>query len=179
MGSSVNMSFLKGKSPLWNKCTMEKLLSVLEKIKNKNEEESKERCFTEFFLEIEQAYRIFLRKINDLPMIMNCRVKGDNKSHFGGQECAELMRAIRISSEKYLKETAYKNTKPDSPVNNYFSDLEEQRESTLYNLACKLKELAREQEQDALNIEAKVYQDYVSLGKDNTLEQLITAGYSF
>jgi hypothetical protein len=97
-------------------------------------------------------------------MIMSCRVKGDSDSHFGGLECAELMKSFRFSSEKYLKESVYS------------SDM---FEGTIAYMISKIREKAKEDEKYAWNIEKTVYRDYVSLGVDNTLNMLKASGYRF
>ena len=42
-----------------------------------------------------------------------------------------------------------------------------------------IRNLARSDEKYAKNVETKVYNDYLSLGKDYTLFELKKAGYSF
>ncbi len=179
INEEFNVSFLKPGVHLWNKAFLENMIKFLKKYQTSNNEISEERCFTEYLLEIEQAYSAFLKKINDLPIMMKCRVKGDDKAHFGGQECAELVRAMRTSSEKYLMSTNFKD-------NNEIVNEKEKADSNkepiirgIYDLASKVRDLARTDENAAKEIEAKVHQEYVSLGKDHTLDALKEAGYSF
>ncbi len=169
INDGLNISFTSSDVHLWNKKFFENILASLKKL---NVEMPNERSFSEFLLEIEQSYRTFLRKINDLPMIMKCRVKGDDSSHFGGQECADFARSIRDSAEKYLQSTNFKNRKNDNINNNDTSD-------NIYNFILNIRNLARSDEKYAKNVETKVYNDYLSLGKDYTLFELKKAGYSF
>lgn len=179
VNEEIGVSFLKPGVHLWNKAFLENMISFLKKYQSLNNETSNERCFTEFALEVEQAYRIFLKKINDLPIMMKCRVKGDDKAHFGGQECAELVRALRMSTEKYLKSTNFKNDKQSvsNSENNELSD--KNVFHGIYDFVSKVRDFARVDEKVAKEIEAKVYQEYVSLGKDHTLDALKEAGYNF
>lgn len=164
MNYIIETSFLDKGRYLWDKRVMKKILSELESFQSQEADESKERCFTEFILEIQQAYRLFLRKIDDLPMIMNCRVKGDSDSHFGGLECAELMKSLRFSADKYLRTSIY---------------LSIASEGTISYVVSKIRDKAKEDEKYAWDIEKKVYQDYTSFGIDNTLDMLRKSGYKF
>lgn len=176
---TLDVPFMKRSSHVWDKRFLEGIINFLKEYQSFGKEVSHERCFTELLLEIEQAYRIFLRKINDLPMMMKCRVKGDDSAHFGGQECGELVRAIRTSLEKYLRSTNFQdeakcvNNVANGNLNN------EPVFYSIYELILKVREMARADEKVAKEIEAKVYQEYVSLGKDHTLDALKAAGYNF
>ena len=160
----IDTSFLDKGKYLWDKKVINKIFSELKDFQNQNFEESKERYFDELILEYDQAYRLFLEKIGDLPMIMSCRVKGDTDSHFGGLECAELMKSFRFSSDKYLKESAYSSVT---------------FEGSIAYVISKIREKAKQDEKYAWEIEKKVYRDYISLGVDNTLEILKSSGYKF
>lgn len=183
----LSITFIKHGTHLWDKSFLENTISVLKKYQSHGNEISNERCFTEFLLEFEQAYRVFLKKINDLPMMMKCRVKGDNQAHFGGQECAELARSLRTSAERYLKSTYFKKSGSDNNIAQ--SHVGNTVDNGPYNARCtaysvydyisKIKNMAREDEKAAKEIEARVYQEYVSCGKDNTLDMLKQAGYTF
>lgn len=164
MDYMIETTFLDSNRHLWDKRIANKMFSEFKNFQNLDLEESKERCLIELVLEFEQAYRLFLRKIEDLPMIMNCRVKGDSDSHFGGLECAELMRSFRFSCDKYLKESVYASVV---------------LEGTIAYIISRIKEKAKEDEKYAWDIEKKVYRDYLSLGVDNTLEMLKSSGYKF
>lgn len=176
---ALDTSFIKRSSRVWDKRFLEGIINLLKEYQSFGKEASQERCFTELVLEVEQAYRVFLRKINDLPMMMKCRVKGDDKAHFGGQECGELVRAVRTSTEKYLRSTNFQDEiKGVQDVKNEGFNSEPVFYS-IYELVLKLRDMARADEKVAKEIEAKVYQEYVSLGKDHTLDALKAAGYNF
>ncbi len=164
MNYIFDISFLDMGKYLWDKRVIKKMFSEFKNFQNLDIEEAKERCFTELMLEFQQAYRIFLRKIGDLPMIMNCRTKGDSDSHFGGLECAEFMKSFRFSAEKYLRESSY---------------LSVTSEGTIAYAISKIREKAKKDEKYAWDFEKKVHQDYISLGIDNTLEMLKNSGYKF
>ncbi len=164
MGYIIETSFLNKEKYLWDRRVIKKMFNELESFQKNDFEESKERCFAELMLEFQQAYRLFLRKIGDLPMIMSCRVKGDSDSHFGGLECAELMKSFRFSSEKYLKQSAYSQLSS---------------EGTIAYMALKIRDKAKEDEKYAWDFEKKLHQDYILLGIDNTLEILKKSGYKF
>lgn len=160
----MDTSFLDSKKYLWDKAIMKRIFSEFNDFQNSDSEESKERCFTELLIEYDYAYRSFLEKINDLPMIMSCRTKGDTDSHFGGLECAELMKSLRFSSEKYLKESAYSSD--DSA-------------GSVANMVAGVRDKAKKDEKSAWEIERIISRDYVFLGVDNTLEILEKSGYKF
>ena len=162
MECDLNTNFLSKSRNLWNKSVMKDIFKMFRDFKDQENSESKERCFVEFLLEIEQAYRNFLIEIRNLPMIMNCRVKGDETSHFGGEECAKFMKKIRSSSEKYLNLTKYKDTVT---------------ENSIYNIILKMKEKASADETNARNIEKEIKENYNSMGVDNTLNFIKKSGY--
>ena len=72
--------------------------------------------------------------IKDLKIIMNCRVKGNTKSHFGGQECAEFADSIQKYCSKYLSFSA--------PTESFV-------EGSIEYLILKLRNKAREDEKYA------------------------------
>ena len=163
MECDLNINFLSKSKNLWNKSMMKDIFKMLRDFRDQKNSESEERCFTEFLLEIEQAYRNFLIEIRNLPLIMNCRVKGDETSHFGGEECAKFMKQIRSSSEKYLNLTEYKDTVT---------------ENSMYNIILKIKEKASSDETNARSIEKEIKENYNSMGIDNTLDFIKKSGYS-
>ncbi len=179
LNNCLRGSFVLPSTHLWNKDFIEDTIAFLRGCKSINNKISNERPFTEFLLEVEEAYRSFLKKINDLPMIMKCRVKGDNDAHFGGQECADFVRALRNSAEKYLKSTNFKKENIDA-INSSQCDSSNVRAlNGLYDFILKIRDRARIDEQVAKNIESEVYNDYLSLGKDHTLDALKSEGYTF
>ena len=182
--AGLSVSFIKPDMHLWDKLFLENSINSLKNFQSGGDKIANERCFTEFLLEMEQSYRVFLKKINDLPMIMKCRVKGDNKAHFGGQECAELVVSLRASAEKYLKSTCFKETGTNngnkSPYATAIGGLHiENGHCSVHDFVSIVKNMAKEDEKNAKEIEAKVYQEYVSCGKDYTLVALKKAGYTF
>ncbi len=159
----LDISFLKKGRYLWDKFVVEKMIKMFDDYRNQEDSVASERCFIEFVLELKQAYRNFLIKINDLPLIMNCRAKGDEKSHFGGEECADLMKSFRISAEKYLNETSNKcDTSEDS----------------MYYVVSQIRKKAAQDEESARKIEQIVKNEYISLGNDNTLNLFKSSGYN-
>jgi len=154
-------SFLKKGKYIWSKRVVTQLKKILEEIKSSGTAESSERCFVEFILELDSAYKAFLQNVKDLPMIMNCRARGNNKSHFGGQECAELASDFRQAAEKYL---------------NLFS--RDVSEGTVSHIATTIKEKARKDEMYAREFESRAAKDYLASGIDNTLNILKESGYN-
>lgn len=160
----VDDSFMKKGRRLWDKRLIEELFTSLEEFKNSDSEKSKERKFTEFFLEIKMAYNEFLQNIKDLPMIMNCRSKGDSESHFGGLECANFAKSFRKSSEKYLSGSLLNGNFEDGSIENLILEIRKQ--------SCVDEEYARE-------FEKNTKQNYLNFGNDNTLDILKSSGYYF
>lgn len=162
MECDLNINLLSKNKNLWNKSMIKDIFKMFRDFRNQGSSESKERCFVEFLIEIEQAYRNFLIEIRNLPMIMNCRVKGDEKSHFGGEECAKFMKQIRSSSEKYLNLTEHKDSVTENSV---------------YNIILKMKEKASSDEMIARRIEKEIKENYNSMGTDDTLNFIKKSGY--
>lgn len=162
MEYTLDTIFLSQGQYLWNKNVIDKMFEMFNKFKSTSNNLVNERCFVEFLIEMEQAYRQFLSKIKELPMIMNCRAVGDSNSHFGGQECAELMRSFRLSSEKYLNRTSYKD-----PA----------LENSLYYVISQIRERAKKSEVIAREIETKLKNEYSSSGTDKTLNFINECGY--
>lgn len=158
----LEINFLNGERHLWNNAIVKEMFRVLKQLKSRDDLASNERCFTEFLLEVEQAYRDFLCKIKELPMIMKCRTMGDQNSHFGGEEFAQLMKAFRFSSEKYLNQTAYKD---------------EKSKNSLYYVISKIRDRAKSDEKSAWEIERQTRKEYESSGNDGTMKVIERAGY--
>lgn len=158
----LDVSFLKKGKYLWDKPVMDKMMKMFDDFRNQGGSVASERCFVEFVLELKQAYRNFLIKINDLPLIMNCRAKGDEKSHFGGEECAALMKSFRFSAEKYLNETSNKS---------------DTSENSVYYVISQIRKKAARDEESAKKIEQIIKNEYISLGNDNTLNLFRSSGY--
>ncbi len=95
-------SFLRKGKYLWDKIVFDEFFKSLEEFKDNEESENKKRSLIEFLIELKNAKREFLEEIGNLPMVMNCRVKGNSGSYFGGEQCAKFVSLIRRASEKYL-----------------------------------------------------------------------------
>lgn len=162
MENILETDFLNNAKHLWNKSIIEKMFKLLNQFKSEGDSISQERCFTEFLLESEQAYRDFLCKIKELPMIMKCRAVGDQNSHFGGEEFAQLMKAFRFSAEKYLNQTAYKD---------------EKSENSLYCIISKIRDKAKSDEKCAWEIERQTRKEYEFSGNDGTMGVIERSGY--
>ncbi len=164
MNYFVDDSFIKKGRRLWDKRLIEELFTSLEEFKDSESEKSKERRFTEFLLELKMSYNEFLQNIKDLPMIMNCRAKGNIESHFGGFECASIAKSFRKSSEKYLS---------DSLLNGNFE------EGSIENLVLEIRKQSSVDEEYAREFERNTKQNYLNFGNDNTLDILKSSGYNF
>ena len=111
-------------------------------------------------LEFEQAYKELIRNMKELPLIMNCRVKGDTASNFGGKQCACFVKSIRKSTEKYIKNTS----------NFDCQDIKE--------FVIKIRDKARKNEQYAWDFEKNSKQEYATLGIDNSLKIFQKSGHN-
>ena len=158
----IDTAFLKKDLRLWDKRGLNIIFEKFQEFSNQEVAESQDRCFVRYLLELEQANRLFLRRVKELPMIMKCRTKGDDTSRFGGQECAEFMKAIRDASDKYLNESEY----ADASI-----------ENTIGDFATKIRNKARSDEKYAWDFEKTTKQEYLTWGKDNTLEIFKKAAY--
>ena len=145
-------SFLDKFNYLWEKGFWDNLLKWFQEQTENNIEESQERCFVELKLEFDQAYRKLESDIRELPMIMNCRTKGDSTSNFGGKQCARFASSIRKSAEKYIKHSACSNGKG------------------VKGFIVKIRDKARQNEEFAWEFEKKAKENYSVLGVDNSLK---------
>ena len=158
----IDTTFLSKGKHLWYKIVLDEMFKKLEGFKSHDIEEAKEECFEIFLRDMYNAQNIFRLKIKDLPLIMKCRTMGDDKSHFGGQECAEYMKDIRGLCEIYLKESNFSDN-----IN----------EGTIANVITNVKAKARQDEAIAWKIEKENLKNYLASGKDNTLNVFRSAGY--
>ena len=158
MENLIEVSFLKKGNYLWHKHMVCKMLNELKDF----QKVCSERCLTEFILEIEQANRKFLQSMKDIVLIMNCRAKGDDKSHFGGMECAQFMRDIVKACDKYL---------------NSCSGMHVKTEGTIEFAISQIRFKAKKDEIFAKEFERETKENYISLGSDNSLEIFKKAGY--
>lgn len=159
----IETSFLDGNKRLWSKSVIENMFKEIEEFQKENSNIAQQKSFTDFMFELQQAHRLFLRHIGDLPLIMSCRVKGNNESHFGGKECADFMHSLRMASEKYIKEN--ENQKSTA------------KEGSFLYMVLKLRDLAKSDEKYARNFEESAQKNYALLGIDNTLQILHESGY--
>lgn len=154
--------FNKGKY-IWSRSVVNGLFNALKQIRESDEPESSERCFTIFNLELERAYRDFLQDLKDLPLVISCRAKGDGNSNFGGDTCLKLAHSFVNSAEKYIKESKYSH---------------KSFEGSAYHIAKVLKEKASCDTAYAQKFESSTAKDYCSLGIDRTLDIFRESGYS-
>ena len=159
----IDTGFLNKGKYLWYQKVLEGMFKKLEEFKLYEIDEAKESCFEIFLRDMYDAQNIFYIKIKDLPLIMKCRTMGDNKSHFGGQECAEYMKDIRRLCETYLKES------------NFSDNIEE---GTIANAITNIRAKARQDESSAWEIEKENIKTYEISGKDNSLNIFRIAGYN-
>lgn len=159
----IDTGFLNKGKYLWYQKVLSGMFKKLEEFKSYEIDEAKEECFEIFLRDMYGAQNIFHVKIKDLPLIMKCRTMGDDKSHFGGQECAEYMKDIRRICETYLKES------------NFSDNIEE---GSIANVITSIRTKARQDESIAWNIEKDNLKTYEISGKDNSLNIFRSAGYN-
>lgn len=156
----ANLEFLNKGKYTWHKKRLDAMFKVLKDFEGTAE--GQERCYEMFMFEIEQARSNFLREINDLRLIMSCRVKGDCDSNFGGLTCEKLAKEIKISAKKYLISTEISDVKNANSI------------------AFVIKEImmkAKNDEEYARKFETEAKNTYENLGVDNSLEIFKNAGY--
>ena len=153
-------TFLEKNQYLWKRDFWEDLSKWFNEQQDNNIDESNERCFIKMKLEFEEAYRKLQQDIKELPLIMNCRVKGDSNSNFGGKQCARFVNSIRKSAEKYIKDSTYF------------------KEKGVKKFITKIRDKARENEQYAWEFEKKAKQEYSTSGVDNSLKIFRESGYN-
>ena len=158
----LNDAFFRFSGRTWSKDFLGKLFKCLKDFEESESPQAKSRNYELFSLELKMAHKDFLRKIKDLKMIMNCRVKGDDTSHFGGRECGEFADSVQRSCNKFLS---------SSPSAEGF------QEGSIEAVLLKLRNKAKEDEKYAWEAEKKAKQDYLNLGVDNTAEILEESGY--
>ena len=159
---NINTTFFSERTPVWHKNSITNILRQITLFKNIGSEETKERCFIEFEIEVEQAIRWFLEEIKSLKLIIKCRTKADDNQHFGGYECAKLAKKLRRYGEKYLHNTSSEN----------------KSNSSVYNFVSELTAKAKAEEMQAMNIEKELSNQYNANGYDGTMAKLQEFGYS-
>ena len=100
--------------------------------------------------------------MKELKLIMNCRTKGDNNSHFGGEECARFMTKVMDACAVYLKTSKF---------------LEGNREGDLGYVIRGMREKARRDRVYAIDFEKSARTLYLSEGVDKTEEIFKLFGY--
>lgn len=150
--NKIDDEFLDTSKYLFNKKIIEKIFEIFNKI------ELNETNFKNLNFELKNSYDNFIKDIKYLPTIMNCRVKGNSNSNFGGEECAKLVSLFRTHFEKYLSKTS---------------------ETIIDSFVKKIIYKAKLDEQTAWEIEKSNREEYQKSGKDNTLLILKSNGYDF
>lgn len=164
MASIIDISILSKGSHLWNKEVMDGILFLIQEFKNRRTEQSHDKAFQKFHLELNMSNSNFIKKIRDLPLIMKCRTKFDNSSHFGGQECAEFMKSVGNICDNYINSSLFAS---------------DTSESSIPFMVRKIRERATSDEAFAWSFEQKAKKEYMSTGKDITLSIFDGSGYTF
>lgn len=151
--SIFDVSFLSTGGYLWDRKIYDKVFKSFNNFEENEVKEVKQEEFKILTLEFKMAHRKFLQEVQDLSFIVKCRNKGDNDSHFGGQECAEFAKNIRNSCEKYLSNSKSKEIK----------------EENLSYFIKQIRDKAKCDETYAWNFEKNTKQIYNIDGKDNTM----------
>lgn len=157
----IETDFFDQYNYLWDKKLLKEIKKVIEELKKKESSKVVERNFLEFDFEVKEAMRKFFNDISSLVLISKCRVKGDNVSHFGGQECLAFARSIRSACTKYLSSCDKINIE----------------EGSFEFFISKIKEKAIAGESKALDIEKKTREKYSEIGIDDTLKNVSSWGY--
>lgn len=164
MDYTLNDSSLKNSNRyLWDKILVKKIFKTLNDFKDEGSNAALERRFTILLIELKMAYNEFLENVRDLPMVMNCRARGDNDSKFGGEQCARFAGSFCKACEKYLNSSKKENFE----------------EKSLESLILELRDKANQDEKTAWNFEKEAKKEYLINGKDNSLEILKSSGYEF
>lgn len=162
MNHLINATFADSPKRFWSVDLLTDFIGFINELKDYDEPEVHERAFELFNVKINQAINEFLRDMNDLKMIMNCRTKCDDDSHFGGEECARFMSKIVDACSTYLKDSDF---------------LEDDNEGDLGYTIRKIKEKARKDRGYAIEFEKSARRLYLSEGIDKTEEIFKSAGY--
>lgn len=163
MSIMIDLTFLDKPKYLWDKEIVDKMDSTLKLFRESQTDQSVEECFLTFCLDYQGAKADFINKLRELPLIMKCRTKADAEFNFGGQQCAKFTDKIRETSDKYLNSSIY--TKDNSITSIPF-------------MIKRMREKAIKDKQSALDFEEKTRMNYLSTGKDNTLEIFSKSGYN-
>lgn len=162
MDSLMNTAFIDSESHFWSVGVLSELTEFMNDLKESDGEEVHERSFKLFDISLTKAINEFLRDMKDLELIMNCRAKGDDNSHFGGEECARFMTKIMDACAVYLKNSEF---------------LAGNSEGELGYVIRGLREKARKDRAYAIDFEKSARRLYLSEGIDKTEEIFKESGY--
>ena len=162
MDKSINTELIDSPKYFWSVPILELFLEFIDDLKESDGEEVHERSFQLFVISTNQAISEFLRDMNDLKLIMNCRTKGNSDSHFGGAECAKFMDKVVAACDEYLKNSKF---------------LSGNNEEDLGYAIRGIKNKAKHDKAYALEFEKATKELYLSQGIDNTERIFKDAGY--
>lgn len=162
MESIIGRAFMDSSKAFWSVDVLTDFVDFIDGIKEREEPETSERSFELFDVKMCQAINEFLRNMNDLKMIMNCRTKCDDDSHFGGEECARFMSKVVEACSAYIKDSKF---------------LGGNNEGDLGYAIRKMREKARKDRSYAVEFEKSARTLYTSEGIDKTEEIFKSAGY--
>lgn len=162
MDCLVNTAFINSSSYFWSVEVLCEMTEFLDDLKENDGEEVHERSFELFDISLSKAINEFLRDMKDLKLIMNCRTKGDNSSHFGGEECARFMTKVMDACAVYLKTSKF---------------LSGNEEGDLGYVIRGMREKARKDRAYAIDFEKSARTLYLSQGVDKTEEIFRESGY--
>ena len=162
MDCLVNTTFIDSSNYFWSVEVLSAMTEFLDDLKERDGEEVHERSFKLFDISLRKAVNEFLRDMKELKLIMNCRTKGDNNSHFGGEECARFMTKVMDACAVYLKTSKF---------------LEGNREGDLGYVIRGMREKARKDRVYAIDFEKSARTLYLSEGVDKTEEIFKLSGY--
>ncbi|MBR2579178.1 MAG: hypothetical protein IKE41_03490 [Clostridia bacterium] len=141
---------------------MSEFVEFMDDLKESDDQEVHERGFELFDISLSKAVNEFLKDMRDLKLIMNCRVKGDDNAHFGGEECARFMTKIMDACAVYLRTSKF---------------LDGNREGDLGYVIRGIREKARKDRAHAIDFEKSARTLYLSEGVDKTEEIFRESGY--
>lgn len=162
MDCLVNTTFIDSSDYFWSVEVLSAMTEFLDDLKENDGEEVHERSFELFDISLSKAINEFLRDMKELKLIMNCRTKGDDNSHFGGEECARFMTKIMDACAVYLKTSKF---------------LDGNQEGDLGYVIRGIREKARKDRARAIDFEKSARTLYLSEGVDNTEEIFKRSGY--
>ena len=162
MDSLVNTTFINSDKYFWSVGILSELAEFMDDLKESDSEEVHERSFEVFDISLTQAINEFLKDMKELKLIMNCRTKGDDNSHFGGEECARFMTKVMDACAVYLKTSKF---------------LSGNNEGDLGYIIRGIREKARKDRARAVDFEKSARTLYLSEGIDKTEEIFKKSGY--